>query len=481
MNGVRNVALPLAACAGATALGVTLRETVLPVNLVLMYLLLVVSITIRIGRTAGIVSSVLSVVLYDVFLVPPYNSLAVHDAQHLFTFVLILTVAIITSYLIEGIRRQEQLADARARQTEALREMSAALAGASDLGAVCQVGTSWIASMFDTTVLLLIAGDDGRLAPCTSGGAAPRLAVGVERIAAAVFNAGGRDGAAGVYSAGMYYVALRAPGATGGVLAVTVPQGQTHFPEQSERMIHVAADQLAMAVERIFMAALAQKAQASIDAERFRNSVLAAVSHDLRTPLTALTGLASQLVMSGQRRPELEASIQRVTLRMNHMVSNLLDMARFGQGSIALQRDWHLIDEIIGSAIAQQREDGFALPIRSRSTATPRLIQLDAALIERVLWNLIENVKRHAHGATGLTIRAGYRCGFLLIFVKDDGCGFTAQGGGDGQGLGLAICRAIVAAHGGTLAIKPARPAGTTAAITIPAAPYPEQAHEEAT
>lgn len=497
----RNLALPLAACAAATALGVTLRDSVLPVNLVLMYLLLVVSITIRIGRSAGMVSSLLSVALYDLFLVPPYGSLAVHDPQHVFTFALILTVAVITSYLAEAIRRQERLAHERARQTEALRAMSAALAGAGDLAAVCKVGTQGIARLFDSAVAVLIA-QDGRLAPCpirdsAVDGSAP-LSAAALRIATTVMNSGAGGGTSGVYSAGMYYLALRAAADCGGVLAVAVPGGQPHFSGQSERLLHVAAGQLAMAVERIAMAARAQTAQSTIDAERFRSSVLAAVSHDLRTPLTALTGLASQLVMAPDRRTDLEASIQRVTQRMKSMVSNLLEMARFSQGTIQLQRDWHLIDEVIGSAIAQQRDDGFALPIGSRSTRTPRLVEFDAVLIERVLWNLIENVRLHAHGATRLTIRAGYRNGRVMIVVRDDGCGVAANKAADvavnkdspsrdaaaarnrGSGLGLAICRAIVEAHGGSLAITAARRGGTTVLLAIPATVYEDDDAEDA-
>jgi two-component system sensor histidine kinase KdpD len=471
--------LPLVGCTAVAVAGVALRDNILPENQVLLFLLLVILVTVKLGRLAGSVCALASVLLYDLFLVPPYLSLEVHDAQHLLTFALILVVALITGHFVDGIRVQHRMALEREEQANALREMSVALAGASDMASVCAVGANYVQRMFGGISKVFVKGDEGAPVLAASAGREVRLPSGVSRVAAALMGESPGRQEHPFYSAGAFYFILHTPAGIGGVLVCLPDHGNSRLPSTDERLAQVAAQQLAMTIERVRLSDLAALSQLEVKAERFRNSLLNSVSHDLRTPLAALNGLAGQLLAQGHGESALPAAIARVAQRLDSMVGNLLELARFSQGGIQLRQDWQLIDEVIGSAITQVREHGGKLRYLSAVHGGPNLVRFDARLIERVLCNLLENAERHAAGASMVRVRAASRCGRLHVLVCDDGSGI-AEGaarppaGGDisqgdtRPGLGLSICRAIIEAHAGELNIARRRGGGTRAAFSLP-------------
>ncbi len=476
---INGLLMPLLGCAAVTVAGVALRDTILPENQVLLFLLLVVLVTVKLGRLAGCVCALASVLLYDLFLVPPYLSLEVHDAQHLLTFALILVVSLITSYFVEGIRVQHRLALKREEQANALREMSVALAGASDMASVCSVGADYLQRMFGGISKVFVKGDGGEPVLAGSAGRDVRLPSGVARVAAALMVESSGRQEHPFYSAGAFYFILHAPAGIGGVLVCLPDNANSRLSSTAERLAQVAAQQLAMTIERVRLSELAAVSQLEVKAERFRNSLLNSVSHDLRTPLAALNGLAGQLLAQGHEENALPAAIARVAQRLDNMVGNLLELARFSQGSIQLRQDWQLIDEVIGSAIAQVREHGGKLRYVSAVHGGPTLVRFDARLIERVLCNLLENAERHATGASTVRVRAASRCGRLHVMVCDDGSGIAdgaallpagsdISQGDTRPGLGLSICRAIIEAHGGVLDIARRKGGGTRAAFSLP-------------
>jgi two-component system sensor histidine kinase KdpD len=302
---------------------------------------------------------------------------------------------------------------------------------------------------------------------------------GAARIASALAaDASGRQDRP-VCSAGVYYFTLQAPSGVSGVLAFMPDNGNGRLSPTDERLVQVAAQQLAMTIDRVRLTDMANESQLAVRTERFRNTLLNSVSHDLRTPLAALNGLAGQLLAQSHGGSELPAAIARVTQRLDSMVGNLLELARFSQGGIELRQDWQLIDEVIGSAIAQMREHGGKLRYMSAVLGGPTLVRFDAVLMERVLCNLLENAERHAGGATTVRVWAACRGGRLLVLVSDDGSGIAAEAarrlpGGDTSqgdtrpGLGLSICRAIIDAHGGSLRIARRRGGGTRAVLSLP-------------
>lgn len=467
-----------------TGAGFALRDVLLPENQVLIFLLLVVTVTAKLGRMAGFVATLASVLLYDLFLVPPYLSFDVHDAQHLLTFALILVVAQITSHFVEGIRVQHRMAMGREQQANALREMSVALAGATDMASVCSVGAEYMRRIFEGASKVFVAGDSGQLVLAAQAGREVPMPFAMEKIAAALMGDGASRQELPVYSAGVYYFALHTPGGAAGVLVLMPDDGAERLTMTAERLAQVAAQQLAMTIERVRLTESASESQLEVKAECFRNSLLNSVSHDLRTPLAALNGLAGQLLARGDGRDEVPQAIQRVAQRLDNMVGNLLDLARFSQGRTHLRQDWHVIDEVIGSAIAQVREHGGKLRYLSAVHGGPALVSFDAVLMERALCNLLENAERHAAGATQVRVSAARRRGRLLVMVSDNGSGISHMAAsvvpqsGAGMddtrpGLGLSICRAIIDAHGGEFCIAQRRGGGTRAAFGIPISEAP--------
>jgi two-component system sensor histidine kinase KdpD len=208
-----------------------------------------------------------------------------------------------------------------------------------------------------------------------------------------------------------------------------------------------------------------------MESERLRNALLAAISHDLRTPLAALAGMAETLPLTGPPLAPPHAAIARslvaATRRMRALVDNLLDMARLQSGHVALDLQWQSLEEIIGSALRglEPLFDG-RRPLRVDLPADLPLLRADAALLERVLVNLLENAAKYTPEDAAITIGAASAGAFVEVWVADDGPGLppgreerlfdkfergTRESATPGVGLGLAICRAIVAAHGGSI------------------------------
>jgi two-component system sensor histidine kinase KdpD len=255
-----------------------------------------------------------------------------------------------------------------------------------------------------------------------------------------------------------------------GVLAVdpTTPRWLM-IPEQRRQLDGFAA-LIATALERVHYIEVAQNAVCKIESEQLRNSLLSALSHDLRTPLTSLVGLADSLARS---RPELSAeqldmagAIRDQAFRVSALANNLLDMARLQSGEVRLNRQWQPIEEVIGSAL-KAREGQLAG--HRVEVALPRefpLLEFDAVLMERVLCNLVENAAKYTPPGSEIRITAVVKDGEAQISVTDNGPGlppgseetvfekFTRgekESTVPGVGLGLAICRAIVEAHKGRI------------------------------
>jgi two-component system sensor histidine kinase KdpD len=217
---------------------------------------------------------------------------------------------------------------------------------------------------------------------------------------------------------------------------------------------------------------VAQDTEVKMEGERLRNSLLAALSHDLRTPLTALVGLSESLTLSRPELPdhqmELAAALRDEARRMSTLVANLLDMARIQSGGVKLNLQWQVIEELVGSALRACRWQLGARRVEVRMPRELPLVRFDAALLERVLCNLLENAAKYTPPGARIAIEADADAGTgaLRVRVLDDGPGLPAgredalfekfvRGQAEssiaGVGLGLAICRAIVDAHGGRM------------------------------
>lgn len=471
----------VAAGAATTALAVPLRGTLAEANLLLFYLLAVVLVTVRFGRRPGILASVVAVLAFDVFMVPPYLSFSVADSEYLLTLGVMLLVSLLVSHLTANLRHQAQIARQREQHAQALFALSRELSGALGLEQIGAVGVRRLGAAFQARVALLLPDPHGRLAPLACG--APQalpLSDAMLVIARTVFEPGeAASHGQAAQSAGAYYLALRAPMGMRGVL-VLAPAAQLQQGEQ-ERLLHTCAAQVALAIERVHYVGAAQRALLETESERFRNSLLSAVSHDIRTPLTAIVALSGTLAgrHGGAQERELALAIHSAALRMDRLVSNLLDMARLQSGQVRLNRQWQTLEEIVGSALSQcgAALEGAALTVSLAPTLP--LLEVDAVLLERVLCNLFDNIARHAGPAPAATLGARVDGAMLEVTVEDQGPGIdsallatvfdkTTRGGQHGSGLGLAICKAIVQAHGGAITAANRAGGGARFTFTLP-------------
>jgi two-component system sensor histidine kinase KdpD len=284
----------------------------------------------------------------------------------------------------------------------------------------------------------------------------------------------------------IYYLPLKAPIRPRGVLALAPSNPRLIFVPEQHRLLETFAAQIALALERVHFVEVAQGALLKIESERLRNSLLTAISHDLRTPLTALVGLASALESDTNlptRSRELAEAMHEQAVRMSNLVNNLLDMARLQAGEIQLNRQWHVLEEIVGSALRSLRHATAKHNIKASLNPSLPLIYVDSTLIERVLCNLIENATKYTPPGSQIRIDAETRDRELRVTVTDNGPGlppamietvfdkFTRgerESATPGVGLGLAICKAIVQAHRGRIWAENMDEAGARFIFTVP-------------
>jgi two-component system sensor histidine kinase KdpD len=370
------------------------------------------------------------------------------------------------------------------------------LSGAVKTEQIAALCTATIAPLFDARVALILPDSSARLASSNGTGGFEDLSV-AQWTYDHVQRAGRGTDTLGAAEA--LYLPLKAPIQCCGVLPIKPLDWNSIEDFDDKRLLEACCSSIALALERIHFAQVAQDTLVHMEGERLRNSLLSAVSHDLRTPLTAIRGLAETLErevdLSQSDRTELASAVRCQAEGLQRMVTNLLDVARMQSAGVWLNREWHSLDEIIGSALSQV---GPALSERNVRTDLPGdlpLLEVDASLMERVIVNLVDNALKYTPADTIIFIGAKAVGESMYCFVEDNGPGLPPgdsehlfkpfvrgwkESAISGVGLGLALCRSIVGAHGGTIQAKMARPSGTRFEIRLPLGSPPEIEEEAA-
>jgi two-component system, OmpR family, sensor histidine kinase KdpD len=452
-----------------------------PANLIMVYLLGVVAISTRFGRGPSVLASLLSVAAFDYFFIPPFLTFAVQDTQYIFTFVVMLATALTVSTLTSRVAFQAESARSRERRTASLYAISHQLTAARTLEQIAEAADRHVADAVDAKVALLMPDAAGRLARvgAESGGFDP----GAHDLAVARWvmdhaEIAGHGTATLPGSAGLYLPLRASPGtiAVLGILPNTI--WKTIEPDRLH-LLETLAGLLALAIERIQLAGEAARVRVQMETEKLRSSLLSAVSHDLRTPLSVITGGASTLVDSGdslapQVRRELLASILEESERLNRLVADLLDMTRLEAGAIEVHKEWQSVEEIVGAALGRMAGPLKTHPIVTHLPEDLPFVPMDDLLIEQVLVNLLENAAKYSPPDSPIELTARAESDRLSIVVSDHGPGLPEaerdrifekfyraanSKGRSGAGLGLAISRGIVLLHGGTITAEN-RPGG---------------------
>jgi two-component system, OmpR family, sensor histidine kinase KdpD len=456
-------------------------------NVVMVYLLGIVIVAMRTGRGPSLLASVLSVAAFDFFFVQPAFTFAVSDVRHLLTFLVMLIVGLVISGLTVRTRSQAAAAVHREQQTAALYAMSRELAGTRGVDALLQIAVRHVAEVFRAPVVLLLPGVGGVLAPGPGGQfEVDANDLGVGRWVFEHRQPAGL-GTATLPGASALYVPLL--GSTGPVGVLGLRPADRHAMDEPERLhrLETFAAQTALALERARLTSEAQDAEVRIETERLRNSLLSSVSHDLRTPLATITGAVSTILVDRARldaatERELLESVHEEAERLNRLVQNLLEMTRLESGALQLRKELHPPEEVIGAALGRL---GQRLADRRVTTRVPPdlpLVAMDDVLIEQVLVNLLDNVVKYTPRGSPIEIIATATDQSVTIEIADHGPGLPAgeedrvfekfyrgeAAGQRGAGLGLAICRGIVRAHGGRIWAQNLPGGGVAFLFTLP-------------
>jgi two-component system sensor histidine kinase KdpD len=401
-----------------------------------------------------------------------------------------LVVGLITGHLTADLRFQARVARNRERRSRALYEFARELSGALQTEQVFDTTQAVIQRAFRARATLLLPDPDGRLqAPPPASSQLSVLDLGIAQWAFDRAESAGL-GTGTLPASRIFYLPLVAPMRTRGVLAIEPAHRRWILVPEQRQQLDTFAALAAIALERVHYIEVAQGALVSMESERLRNSLLAALSHDLRTPLTSLVGLSESLAAARPPLPpqqlEIAGALHEEAIRMSTMVSNLLDMARIQSGEVTFNLEWQPLEEVVGSAL---RASGSMLRQHIVQTRLPYglpLLRFDAVLIERVLSNLLENAAKYTPPGSHITISAELHGVWIKVMVHDDGPGlppgreealfekFTRgerESAKPGVGLGLAICRAIVEAHGGSIravAPPPEARGGAAFVFTLP-------------
>jgi two-component system sensor histidine kinase KdpD len=454
------------ACGLTALLSSPLVDVLELTNIVMFFLLTVVLIALRYGRGPSVMATFVGVGLFDFFFVPPRFSFAVSDAQYLVTFIVMMSVGLLIGQLTAGLKAQAQVSRKREHRVLSLYEMSRDLSSVLLAQQVAEIGARFIAKEFSATSALLVADEDDRLQ--IQPGAVATVDLGVAQWAYTRGEMAGR-GTNTLNASDCLVVPLKAPMRVRGVLVIVPGNPNSLGPEQLQ-LIDTCASLLAISLERIHYIDVANTTTVQIESERLRNSLLSAISHDLRTPLSTLVGLVDTMALTSpgptEQQSEIAQAIKKSALRMSTMVTNLLDMARLEAGVVKINREWQPLEECVGSAltVCDSLLSGRSLHV-NLSPDLP-LLFLDAVLMERVLVNLLENAAKYTPATSAIWIEAHQEVDCVVLTVQDEGSGLPAgreslifekferghkEGAMPGVGLGLTISRAIVQAHGGTV------------------------------
>ncbi len=451
-------------------------------NIVMVYLAVVALVAFLAGRGPSILASVIAALAFDFFNVPPHFLLTHSDGQYLLTLAIMLSISLLISSLTSRLRDLVEESHLRERDTATLYALSRELAATRGVQMLGDAIARHIEDVFAARVKLLLPDQEGRLVAV-----AGQLALWDEGLARHVWHAQEIDPGE---------LSCRVLEGTSGRVGLLMLASELQAGLQvagRERLLRTMLSAAALALERTQYVDAVQAERMKVESERLRNSLLSAVSHDLRTPLATIVGASSSLLEDQHRLDETAVSslhrlIFQSSMRMRSLVANILDMARLQSGPINLRREWQAFEEVLGASLQDVRTWSGGRQIISSVPPDLPLLQFDSVLIQRVLINLLENAVKYTADNGCIRIDAGVVENVVRISVCDDGPGLpeaekekifekfyrgSTSAATAGAGLGLSICRAIVNAHAGEISAVSSPEGGACFAFTLPLSPSP--------
>jgi two-component system, OmpR family, sensor histidine kinase KdpD len=463
-QALRNGALVLALISAATVGGLALEHHISLASQAMFYVLAVVIAAYRLTTLPSVVCALGAVTAFNFFFVPPRWTFAVDSQEHLIALLTMLVVALVISQLAARLRHEAGMARQSAQRAQQLQELATALAASHSADQVMQLGQAALDARYDGPSTLATLRPDGTL----DGGLSPGTQV-LDGLHSCIREAAALGPGTGRWPGlNAWYLPLGSVGQMQGAVCIeNIDAADSLGREHAQALCALLAQSMAQAMLR---------SQAEAQRQQVQSTFLAAISHDLRTPLAAVLGAASALQSQGERlaaseRERLLGSIASEARYLSHLTENTLQLVQLSNTAAPLQRGWESMEEIVGAVLGRMRLRDTSHRISAQVPTDLPLIEADPVLVAQVLSNLLDNAMQYSPGPIDLQVHASH--GHMQVRVNDRGDNITAaqqehifqpyargdQSGARGSGLGLALCRAIATAHGGTLT-HAARPGG---------------------
>jgi two-component system sensor histidine kinase KdpD len=456
--------------------------------LVLLYLASTVIAASFLGRGPALLTSILSVLAFDFFLIPPYLTFAISDTQYLITFIGLFAVSFVISSLTARSKEQAEFSIQRESQTSALYSLARDLTSATDLQQVVSIIISQISQVFVCEAAIFLP-ENGLLGSYAStSNYYPDE--NEQAVAAWSFEHGQQAGPGTdtLPSASLRCQPLITSRGRIGVLGIhSNDSGISFTPDQKQAFV-AFAHQAAVAIERALFAEQARDAEILQATEKLQSALLNSISHDLRTPLASITGALSSLqektlTINQKDRNSLIETAREEAERLNRLVENLLNMTRLEAGAIHLRKEPYDIQDVIGSSLEQigERLDNRKVKINIQPDLPH--IPLDFTLFGQVLVNLLDNAVKYSAEDTLIEINVNQKDDSVVIEICDRGVGIPPSDlervfdkfyrvqrpeNISGTGLGLTICKGIIEIHGGTIKASNRPGGGTIVTVMLP-------------
>jgi len=480
---------------GALVLGIVLDRFLDVQNIAMVFLTAILGASVTFGLWPGLYASVLSVLAFNFFFLPPVQTFTIADPENVFAFFFFLLVALIASNLTARVRSQAIVARQRAKTTEDLYLFSRKLSTVGTLDDLLWATSFQIASMLKVRVVVLMP-EQERL-ELKSGYPPEDLLdeadLGAAKWALEYDREAGR-GSDTLPGAKRLFIPMRTSRGPVGVIGIDRDKPGVLLTPEQRRLFHALSDQAALAAERIRLVEDVDRARLMAESDRLRSALLTSISHDLKTPLAAIIGAAGTLrsypmELDEETKEDLLSTVQDEAERLNRFIANLLDMTRLESGAIAPNITLNDLSDVLGAALHRARKvlsnDHVVLDL---ATHLP-MVAVDPVLLEQVLFNLLDNAAKYSPAASTILAQAWVAEGSVVLQVLDEGDGipeedlerifdkfYRARKGDQvraGTGLGLPICRGFIEAMGGAI-VAGNRTDRSGAVFTI-RLPVPEQ------
>lgn len=465
-------------------------------DVIIIFILGVIIVNIKTrGYILGFICSIISVMLFNYLFIDPRYSFVFYDKSYLVTFPIMIVVTFIIGTLTNKIQIEAQNSLERENITQILYSISRKLLSATGTADVVGIGIKYLSRLLERTVICYLAQENKLSTPfiyTATNGEKDRTLLNKEEEAVAYWTfLNNKESGAGTntfYGAKGYYMPLKNHGKVLGVLGISCINRPLN-PKQ-KFIFETVASQIYIALDREVLAEIQKKSKLEIESERLRSNLLRSISHDLRSPLAGIKGAVSTIIETGDRiseetKEELIQGIYDDTEWLIRLIENLLSMTRFDGGNLKIKKSMELVEEVVYEAVQRTSKRFKDHTIRVTVPEDVIMAPMDGNLIEQVLINLFDNALKFTPKGSLIEAKVYENNKKIIFEVIDNGMGIEEEilphifdrffTNGDkisdsrrGVGLGLAICKSIVEAHGGTITAHNKDKGGAVFRFNIP-------------